>query len=55
MKTTTLKLRVWQFVHNVIAHPVEGIVVLFTRHCPTWVDRFHEWTARKAWPKSPWG
>lgn len=35
--------KVWCFIHNAIAHPLlvfEG----------AWSDRFHDWTADKAWP-----
>lgn len=34
--------RFWQFVHNVVAHPLMEVL-------PTRVgDRFHDWTAQKA-------
>lgn len=42
--------RLWQFVHNCIAHLAEGLAVLVCGFVPSWCDRFHEWTARKAWP-----
>lgn len=41
----------WQWVHNVVAHGLEGWIVLFTlgRKEPEWLNRFHDWTAGKAW------
>ena len=34
----------WRIIHNAVAHPLlafEG----------EWAERFHDWTAEKAWPK----
>ena len=49
VKGKQLRYRVWQFVHNCIAHPLEGVVVLFCGQCPGWVSSFHDWTAGMAW------
>lgn len=39
-----MKQRLWSIVHNMIAHPLLEIL-------PTKLgDRFHDWTAKKAWP-----
>ena len=40
--------RLWQMIHNCLAHPLEGIGQLVLGRSPAWVDRFHEWTARRA-------
>lgn len=32
-------------VHNVVAHPLMGLMPC------RWTDSFHDWTARRAWPK----
>ena len=37
-----MQQRLWVIVHHVIAHP---LMALGTR----WGDRFHDWTAEKAW------
>lgn len=44
-----VEFRFWQLIHNAVAHPIEGVVVLFTGKCPEWVERFHDWTAVQAW------
>lgn len=40
-----MRYRVTQFVHNLVAHPIEGICVLVLGYCPALVTRFHDWTA----------
>lgn len=44
--------RLWQFAHNCVAHPVEGLLTLVLGKSPRWVDRLHDWTAAKAWGKT---
>lgn len=39
-----LKYRAKQWLHNCVAHPLEGWVVLLIGFCPEWIDRFHDWT-----------
>jgi hypothetical protein len=34
-----------EFLHNCIAHPL-----LFMTRNHRWADRFHDWTAKIAWP-----
>lgn len=36
----------FSFLHNCIAHPL-----LFWSGEARWVTRFHDWTAKKAWPQ----
>jgi hypothetical protein len=43
--------RVWQWIHNCVAHPLEGWVILLFGKSPRWVDAFHDWTASKAYGK----
>jgi hypothetical protein len=43
------KRRWWAWVHNCLAHPAEGWCVLLLGRAPRWVDRFHEWSADKAY------
>jgi hypothetical protein len=37
----------WAFVHDLIAHP---LMALFGWN--GWTLRFHDWTSRRAWPRS---
>lgn len=46
-----MRQRFWQWVHNCVAHPLEGWVFLLLGVAPQWVDDFHEWSAGKAWPQ----
>jgi endonuclease YncB( thermonuclease family) len=46
MKTAS---RLWQFVHNCLAHPLEGLAVLLLGRCPLWVGRFHNWSVPAEW------
>lgn len=34
----------WIFIHNVVAHPLMSL-----SGEAKWADRFHDWTAEKAW------
>lgn len=47
------KDRIWQFVHNDIAHPLEGLAVLLTGKCPKWIDKFHSYATPKSWTEPP--
>lgn len=47
--TQEAKDRIWQFVHNAIAHPMEGAAILLTGNCPKWIDRFHAYAIPKSW------
>lgn len=38
-----MRQKFWGIVHNLIAHPL----LIFET---SWGDRFHDWTAEKAWP-----
>lgn len=44
-----MKSRFWGWVHNCVAHPIEGWAVIIVGRCPAWADRFHDWSARKAY------
>lgn len=33
----------WRFIHNVVAHPL-------LETGTEWANRFHDWTADRAWP-----
>lgn len=43
------RVRWWQFVHNALVHPLEGLIVLATGRCPVWIDTLHDWSSEKAW------
>ena len=38
----------WQVVHHAVAHPLVGVT-----YGRLWAWRFHDWTARQAWPSEP--
>lgn len=38
--------RFWKLIHNAIAHPIMAIT-----DDSDWSIRFHNWTAKRAWPK----
>jgi hypothetical protein len=40
-----MRKRVWRVIHNVIAHPLMEVLPA------SWGDRFHDWTASKAFPQ----
>lgn len=40
--------KLWEFIHNVVAHPFMG----FTGNSK-WSEKFHHWTAEKAFPRPP--
>lgn len=40
--------RLWQWIHNCLAHPIEGMCQLTIGRTPAWVDLLHEATARRA-------
>ena len=42
-----LRIRFWWWVHNCVAHPLEGWAILFLGYCPAWIDRFHAWATPK--------
>lgn len=44
-----MRYRLWQLLHNCIAHPIEGVVVLMLGRTPQWVDRLHDWMIPKEW------
>ena len=46
-----MRYRFWQWVHNCIAHPIEGMAVLILGRCPAWVDRFHAWAVPGEWTR----
>ena len=39
-----MKSKIFSIMHNVVAHPVVGLFPV-----ATWAQRFHDWTARRAW------
>jgi hypothetical protein len=39
-----MKERFWNFVHNCVAHPLEGVVYLVLGRVPNWVDDFYDWS-----------
>jgi len=39
--------KTWAFIHNLVAHPLLALT-----GGARWADRFHDYTAGKAWPRS---
>lgn len=45
----TVRERFWSFVHNCVAHPIEGVTDLLLGRQFEWIETFHNWTAVKAY------
>jgi len=43
-----MKRRLWQWIHNCLVHPIEGMCQLVMGRSPAWVNRWHEATACRA-------